>query len=101
MYNNTNFIINPLRLSIRNLAVHTTKQSLKHAIDEALKEANVKASTRHSVKVTVLVDEERRVPIPGGEEGATTKRCKGFAFADFRNNQVALKCLRMMNNNNK
>mmetsp|Transcript_15737 Transcript_15737/g.13150 ORF Transcript_15737/g.13150 Transcript_15737/m.13150 type:complete len:92 (+) Transcript_15737:211-486(+) len=65
MYNNTNFILNPLRLSIRNLAVHTTKQSLKLAIDEALKEANVKASTRHSVKVTVLVDEERRVPIPG------------------------------------
>ncbi|EER03898.1 myosin heavy chain, clone, putative [Perkinsus marinus ATCC 50983] len=101
MYNNTNFVINPLRLSIRNLAVHTTKQSLKQAIDEALKEAKVKASTRHSVKVNVLVDEERRVPIPGGEEGATTKRCKGFAFADFRNNQVALKCLRMMNNNNK
>lgn len=51
MYNNTNFVINPLRLSIRNLAVHTTKQSLKQAIDEALKDAKVKASTRHSVKV--------------------------------------------------
>eukprot|EP00929_Paragymnodinium_shiwhaense_P025851 TRINITY_DN1553_c0_g3_i2.p1 TRINITY_DN1553_c0_g3~~TRINITY_DN1553_c0_g3_i2.p1 ORF type:complete len:921 (+),score=369.68 TRINITY_DN1553_c0_g3_i2:157-2919(+) len=99
--NNSNFVLNPLRLSIRNLPRFVDVTKLREAVVEHLgnqlatggaKKAGRKQANEGIAKVSLVRDDERRT-----EDGE--RRSKGFGFVAFTDHDMALKTLEMLNDN--
>jgi len=81
--NDPNFIVNPLRLSIRNLSVNVDEP----AISKALRKNKIP-----SKKVILVRSKDRK-------DASGMRRSLGFAFAEFDDHEKALAAQRLLNNN--
>jgi len=102
--NNPNFVIDPLRLSIRNLPTAVDVSRLQGAVVKHLREHMGDASTSKQdrrkkaqasiIKASLVRDSERR-------NVDNSRRSRGFGFIAFNDHQAALKVLEFLNNNPK
>eukprot|EP00397_Hematodinium_sp_SG-2012_P023469 GEMP01024384.1.p1 GENE.GEMP01024384.1~~GEMP01024384.1.p1 ORF type:complete len:742 (+),score=187.74 GEMP01024384.1:133-2358(+) len=81
--NDPNYVVNPLRLSIRNLDLQVDNP----AIVKALKSQGIKAQ-----KVTLVRSKDRK-------DASGARRPLGYAFAEFEKHDTAHDALKYLNNN--
>jgi nucleolar protein 4 len=117
---NANYIINPKRLTIKNVPKHFENGDLMKAIISALGMTGSKKIKRAGIRKVAIVkdkiqvvgkstveqpdwnmdmpsDDETKSPSTGAKM-AIKKKSRGFAFVDFTNTESALSCLKAMNN---
>eukprot|EP00928_Gymnodinium_smaydae_P010861 TRINITY_DN1408_c0_g1_i1.p1 TRINITY_DN1408_c0_g1~~TRINITY_DN1408_c0_g1_i1.p1 ORF type:complete len:889 (+),score=219.87 TRINITY_DN1408_c0_g1_i1:57-2723(+) len=99
--NNPNFVLDPLRLSIRNLPRSVDATKLRDAVVRHIgqqlepggsKKQKAELANAKIAKVSLVRDNDRR--------GANNeRRSKGFGFIAFKDHQSAMKTLELLNNN--
>jgi nucleolar protein 4 len=120
---NPNYVINPKRLTIRNIPKQFENGDLKVAILKAMGlKGSKKAKQAGLIKAAIVKDKiltpkdpeaalEKKpktwsLDMPESEDDdedkniamKTKKKSRGFAFADFKSTESALTCLKAMNN---
>lgn len=103
--NNTNFTIDPRRLSVRNLPLSVDANRLRLAITQKLMESSnaegqkkrdLRAQTQARIKSVNLVrDSERR------STEDNSRRSRGFGFITFEDHTSAMRTLEYLNDNPK
>eukprot|EP00927_Polykrikos_kofoidii_P043965 TRINITY_DN3806_c0_g1_i1.p1 TRINITY_DN3806_c0_g1~~TRINITY_DN3806_c0_g1_i1.p1 ORF type:complete len:935 (+),score=226.72 TRINITY_DN3806_c0_g1_i1:190-2994(+) len=100
--NNPNFLIDPLRLSVRNLPRYVDAVKLREAVvkhlgdkfspEDASRKTKMHEGQSRIAKISLVRDDDRR-----GEKGE--RRSKGYGFIAFKDNPSALKVLELLNDN--
>jgi len=101
---NPNFVVDPLRLSIRNMPNFVDAQRLRREIVKYLAESEGDSSVKKKhrqqkaqdaiASATICRDNERRT-------ASNERRSKGFGFVTFKEHETAMKVLQWLNNNPK
>merc|ERR1712217_393805 len=104
--NNPNFVIHPLRLSVRNLSPSVDVTRLREAVAEHLskqkfigkegagKKEKMRAAQAAIVKASLVRDSERR-------NADNQRRSKGFGFIALKDHQAAMSVLHFLNDNSQ
>jgi RNA recognition motif-containing protein len=95
--NNPNFVINPLRLSIRGLPWDVDRAVLSNHIRQfVMKECNLdKAGVRKIIDQVIVVKQKKDAYAQSGEQ----RRSAGYGFASFHDHEIAKKVLKHFNGN--
>ena len=95
--NNPNFVINPLRLSIRGLPWDVDRAGLSNHIRQfIMKECDMdKAGVRKIIDQVIVVKQKKDAYSNAGEQ----RRSAGYGFASFHDHEMAKKVLKHFNGN--